>query len=104
MKLRKLELTNFRAVDRSVIEFPGSGVLLIAGANNSGKSALLAALDVVAFGGIIPEAQHCGLTEPATLAATFALNEVERNTLMQGIQDGDLIDPEDFRRHGFHEV
>jgi hypothetical protein len=45
--LRSLELSEFRAFGRAILDFPKAGVVAIAGANNTGKSALLSVLDVV---------------------------------------------------------
>lgn len=94
MKLRRLEIHNFRAFTRAAVDFPESGVLLIAGANNAGKSALLSAIDMVAFGGSLPEIQHHGSTEPTAMTATFALDDDERSSLLHGVgvSDSGLID------------
>ena len=97
MKLRRLEIHNFRAFTHAVMEFPESGVLLIAGANNAGKSALLSALDIVAFGDSLPEVQHHGSTEPAAMTATFALDDDERRSLLRGVSDTSLLDSDAFR-------
>jgi predicted ATP-dependent endonuclease of OLD family len=43
--LRNLELSEFRAFRTATIEFPAAGVVVVAGANNTGKSALLSALE-----------------------------------------------------------
>lgn len=72
MKLRKLEINNFRAFERVAVDFPESGILLIAGANNSGKTALLSAIDMIAFGGAIPSMRHLGTSEAASITASFS--------------------------------
>src|SRR6266536_569362 len=45
---REVAVENFRPFQAASIRLPASGLVLVAGANNSGKSALLSALDVVA--------------------------------------------------------
>src|SRR5689334_8160766 len=77
MKLRRLEMWNFRAFEHAVIDYPESGVLLVAGANNSGKTALLSGFDAVA-GRTLLQVQHRGSDEPAKVLAEFALDDSER--------------------------
>ncbi|MFH8716668.1 AAA family ATPase [Streptomyces zaomyceticus] len=48
MELRRVTLTNYRAFQRVDWELPPTGLVFVAGANNSGKSSLLSALDVIA--------------------------------------------------------
>lgn len=47
MKLHRLVLTNFRGVAHRDIEFPDSGVVVISGANEIGKSSMIEALDLL---------------------------------------------------------
>jgi hypothetical protein len=62
---------------------PESGVFLIAGANNVGKSALLSAMDVLATGSMVAETAHYGSAEPVSITATFTLDDAELARLWQ---------------------
>jgi DNA repair ATPase RecN len=87
MFLERLELHDFRAYRDASVQVPPQGLVLVAGANNSGKSALLSALDVVA-GSKQPEAiQHAAASEPARVLARFALSEEERALLLASVSD-----------------
>lgn len=81
MRLRRLKVERFRAFDQAEVALPQHGLALIAGANNSGKSALLSAVDIVA-GQQIPSPRHHGVTAPARIEAEFALSDPERATLL----------------------
>lgn len=50
MRLSRIQLHNYRAYPIGVMDLPPTGVVLLAGANNSGKSAFLSALDAVLRG------------------------------------------------------
>jgi len=73
--LRSLELGEFRAFRTATLEFPAAGVVAVAGANNTGKSALLSALDVVrgnyAVAGLLT--RHAAATSRARIRARFEL-------------------------------
>ncbi|HEY1915723.1 MAG TPA: AAA family ATPase [Streptosporangiaceae bacterium] len=88
MKLNKLEIRSFRAFNNDAVEFPPDGVLLIAGANNAGKSSLLSAIDAVAGNGVGTETQHYGSEAPSQITATFTLDEDERSHLLQKAHEG----------------
>ena len=47
MKVRRITLRNFRGVDERTVEFPASGVTVVAGRNEVGKSSLAEALDLL---------------------------------------------------------
>lgn len=47
MKLHRLVLTNYRGITHRDIEFPDHGVVVVSGANESGKSSMLEALDLL---------------------------------------------------------
>lgn len=47
MKLHRLTLTNYRGVTHRDIEFPDHGVVVVSGANETGKSSMLEALDLL---------------------------------------------------------
>ncbi len=46
MRLSRVELERFRAYPGAVLELPETGIVVITGPNNAGKSALLSAVDV----------------------------------------------------------
>ncbi|KRE29520.1 hypothetical protein ASG82_26090 [Mycobacterium sp. Soil538] len=47
MKLHRLTLTNYRGITHRDISFPDSGVIVVSGANEIGKSSMLEALDLL---------------------------------------------------------
>ena len=76
--LQQIRVKDFRAYrEESVIDFPDHGLVLIAGPNNSGKSALLSALDVVATGST-PNAVRHAEGKQAVICARFKLRDDER--------------------------
>jgi predicted ATP-dependent endonuclease of OLD family len=82
MDLREITVTNFRPFESASVKLPGHGLVLLAGANNAGKTAFLSAVDVMA--GIASETQslvRTGSRDPSTVAATFDLDESERRQL-----------------------
>jgi predicted ATPase len=86
--LRGLKLQDFRAYRSASVSVPTHGLILVAGANNSGKSALLSALDVVAGSKQPAAVQHAAASEPARVLARFALSEEERGQLLASVHDG----------------
>lgn len=79
MQLRQVSVEEFRPFESASVRLPETGLVLVAGANNSGKSALLSALDVVAGIGSDTQAlRHAGSERPARVAATFTLTTDER--------------------------
>lgn len=57
--------------------------MLLAGANNSGKTALLSALDLVVRGAVPTTPRHAAAVEPARVRARFVLSEQEQNQLLE---------------------
>ena len=47
MRLHRLVLTNYRGIAHREIDFPDSGVIVICGANEVGKSSMIEALDLL---------------------------------------------------------
>ncbi|HEU4361839.1 MAG TPA: AAA family ATPase [Mycobacterium sp.] len=47
MRLHRLTLTNYRGIGHRDIEFPGHGVVVVAGPNEIGKSSMIEALDLL---------------------------------------------------------
>ena len=93
MYLRSLELSEFRAFRTATIEFPAAGVVAVAGANNTGKSALLSALDVVRGNYGIADllTRHAAATSPARIRARFELVADERERLLEKVEDQQRI-------------
>jgi hypothetical protein len=65
------------------LTLPRTGLVLLVGANNSGKSALLSALDLVVRGGTPTMPRHAGVSEPARVEATLVLSVDEQEQLLQ---------------------
>jgi hypothetical protein len=85
--LESLKLQDFRAYRSASVSIPRDGLVLVAGANNSGKSALLSALDVVASSSQPAVVRHVAASEPARVQARFALSEEERAQLLTSVSD-----------------
>jgi AAA domain, putative AbiEii toxin, Type IV TA system len=73
------------------VSLPLHGLVLVAGANNSGKSALLSALDVIAGSKQPAAARHAAASEPARVLARFALSEEERAQLLASVSDPTIL-------------
>ena len=82
MRLDSIELTSFRAFRDAKLELAPRGVTLIVGANNSGKSSLLSAIDVLL--GIDPPRpiENTAAGVPARIVATFTPSEEEREKVL----------------------
>lgn len=89
MFLQNLELSEFRAFQTAAMEFPAAGVMVVAGANNTGKSTLLSALDVVRgdYGVAGSLTRHAAATSPARIRARFELTGEERERLLERVED-----------------
>lgn len=85
--LSQLLLTNFRSFPTAELDLDDHGLMLIAGANNSGKSALLSAFDLIAGRGAPGEYKYAGAPE-VEVAATFTLSEDDQREIFtkNGIQ------------------
>src|SRR4051794_34595646 len=83
MHLTELKLANFLAYEQAELPLGPHGLVLVIGPNNSGKSALLAALDVVAGTAQGGNWRRAGSTELARVTATFAIDdEGERDFIL----------------------
>jgi DNA repair ATPase RecN len=92
MRLRHLQLENFRAFRNAEIRFPGTGLVLVTGPNNAGKTALLSSLDVLAgISGDLTSLRHGGSQEPARVLGTFDLDEAERAAILQNARGGQWL-------------
>src|SRR5437667_12007231 len=95
MWLEHLQLRAFRAFADADIELSRAGLVLIIGANNSGKSTLLGAID--ALRGIMPDQpiSNTASSDPARLIATFVVDDELRDRLLAdataGHKDGDSL-------------
>jgi len=90
--LRHVRAENFRAFRHAEITLPQDGLVLVAGANNSGKTALLSAFDVIAGdSGDIMSLQHAGQDAPASVTATFALADDEKLVVLASAQSRDQL-------------
>jgi hypothetical protein len=93
MLLTKVTAANFRAFRHAEITIPQAGLVLIAGANNTGKTALLSALDVIAGNsGDITSVRHADADGPAQVTGTFSLGRAERAELGRQGQQRDADD------------
>lgn len=92
MRVRHVQLENFRAFHSAEMRLPRNGLVLVAGANNVGKTALLSGFDVIAGDdGDVTSLRHGGSEEPARLRATFDLDEGERAAILQNALAGDTL-------------
>ncbi len=78
MHLKRLELRDFRAFPEAEWDLSSAGLVLVAGANNSGKSALLSAIDIVAGRASPSDLRFHGTDSPARIEVSWSLTESER--------------------------
>src|SRR6266508_3086079 len=100
MWLEHLQLRGFRAFADAEIELPRAGLVLIIGANNSGKSTLLGAMD--ALRGIMPDQplSNTAVSDPARLeyvelSATRHDGQFDSLAQLVGPADGGSIEAVD---------
>lgn len=79
--LEGIRAENFRAFRQASFAMPKSGLVLVTGPNNAGKSALLSALNVLA-GQMQPAAVLHASSETSNIWFRFKLNEEERLALI----------------------
>jgi energy-coupling factor transporter ATP-binding protein EcfA2 len=92
MRVRQLQLENFRAFRKAEMRLPGTGLVLVAGPNNVGKTALLSALDALAGDhGDLASLRYGGSEEPARLSATFELDQAERAAILENAAGGQWL-------------
>lgn len=82
MWLERIQVEGFRAFDRADLVLERTGITLIAGANNSGKSALLSA--ITALAGTYPDRPigNSGYVGPARVTGTFVVDEDVRTGML----------------------
>ena len=98
MFLERLEVNDFRPYKSAELRLPSSGLVLLVGANNAGKSALLSAFDVVA--GQAPPAapRRVGAERSAHVTAEFRLTDADRIRVAQASPHGhDWVEAGAFR-------
>jgi predicted ATPase len=83
MKLVRLTLDSYRAFDFADVKIPESGITLIAGSNNSGKTAFLSAIDFVGRGDRYPDEHNLATGRPARIEARFRLSADESSKLLR---------------------
>lgn len=47
MKLSRIRIQNYRSIKDTVFDFPESGILVLVGENNAGKSNIIRAIDLI---------------------------------------------------------
>ena len=81
--LTGVTMDNFRAFGHAEVSFPPAGLVLLAGANNTGKTAFLSALDVIAGdSGDLDSVRHAGADAPPQVKARFSLASSELDLLL----------------------
>jgi DNA repair ATPase RecN len=87
-----VQVENFRAFQSAEMRLPGNGLVLVAGANNAGKTALLSAFDAITGDyGDVTSLRHGGSEEPARLRATFDLDQAERAAILENASGGAVL-------------
>ncbi|MFF9275040.1 AAA family ATPase [Streptomyces griseosporeus] len=82
MQLLEVRARNFKAYEKLNLTTGPSGLTLVTGPNNAGKSSLLTALDVIAM--MPSEASPGRYGKPPTVQARFSLSPTERSAVMHG--------------------
>lgn len=82
MYLSRLALNSYKAYERAVLELPQHGLLVIAGANNAGKSALLSALDVFADPRNPTMASNDRIQQGPAVTATFRVPKTDELSVL----------------------
>lgn len=81
MRLAEVRLADYGPFRHAVWTLPPSGLVLVAGANNAGKSALLSSLDVLASPEVQEVRVHARAVGPAELTARFDLDQLDLDLL-----------------------
>lgn len=84
MWLERLRLSAFRAFGEAEVTFGPVGLTLIAGANNSGKSAILAAIDTLTLSYPPSPVANTACQGPALVEATFVVDGDLRGNVLAG--------------------
>ena len=76
MELHRLVLANYRGIAHREIVFPDSGVVIVGGANEIGKSSMIEALDLQVFVTSVMETVT-SLVRPTTTTRLFHVKQGE---------------------------
>jgi hypothetical protein len=87
VQLESLELSSFRAFGVARLDLTPSGVTLIVGANNSGKSSLLSSIDVLRGVGVPPPVENTNAGPPARITANFGMSDQERDSFAKAARE-----------------
>lgn len=85
MRLCRIRLNDYRAYPIAVLDLPSNGVVMLAGANNSGKSALLSAFDAVLRGQVYADMGYGGAVD-WRIILTFEATDRDREELVQAVR------------------
>jgi DNA repair ATPase RecN len=92
MYITTVEVENYRAFRQAVLRLPQYGLVMVAGANNAGKSSLLSGLDVLAGSPDDTAAlRHAGTGGPIRVTGTFSLADDERAAVLAAAPDRDQL-------------
>lgn len=97
MWLERLRLSAFRAFAEAEVIFGPTGLTLIAGANNAGKSTILTAIDALLRSYPPPPIVNTAHPGPAAVEATFVVDDDLRGRILTGAAP-ERIDGQAFRR------
>ncbi|MER5921439.1 AAA family ATPase [Streptomyces mirabilis] len=89
-ELIKIRGTDFRGYRDFSVDLRGNGLFLVAGPTNSGKSALLSAVDVVAGGEFTDSVRHAQGFQ-SRITARWSLSDEERAQLLSGSSETDQL-------------
>jgi AAA domain, putative AbiEii toxin, Type IV TA system/AAA ATPase domain len=95
MYLDQVSLHNYKAFEEATLDLPATGVVLIVGPNNVGKTALLSVLDVLAGTIGLAAPRRVGSALPVGVNARFALSDEDREALF-GAGGVGQTDPRDW--------
>jgi hypothetical protein len=92
MYISTVEVENYRAFRQAALRLPQYGLVMVAGANNTGKSSLLSGLDVLAGSpGDTAALRHVGTGGPIRVTGTFSLADDERAAVLAAAPDRDRL-------------
>jgi predicted ATPase len=87
MRLLSVDVSHFLAFAEASVQLVPDGIALLVGANNSGKSSLLSAIDRLANPEAVVDSLRDG-ADQAVIQATFVLDETERLAELDGAGAG----------------
>ncbi|MBC7774570.1 MAG: AAA family ATPase [Phycisphaerae bacterium] len=90
MKIKKLEINNFRGFRQATVEFPESNLAVFIGVNGQGKSSLLDAVSIVLHGVSNSRALSGSLDDPRLKNDDIRIGEIEASVKSDLILYGEL--------------